>query len=678
MMNLLKILTLTIGLTLASAGVSCSAILNLTRDAAGWTVFTPAADSRIVYISADGNDSTGGVYTTASAQVGSNPKLPVGTVNPFKTYAAAYANTRENYPDWILFKRGDTFDYTAADSRIRSGRSTSEPFLISDYGATGAPPIINHRSTRGFYISGNKAYIAIANLDLYQFHRNPEDPRYVVNDNGTQTIFFYASGTQRCHDILIEGNRFAYHNGIAIQGRETANTYNIEFRRNVVLSAYSYSTDRPQGMYTSHLDNFIQQENVFDHNGWYSTVQSGGIGSASMFNQNMYNTNTHNGLIADNVSTRPSSIHIKQTANHLNPVTFQPMPTDYAIDSENVTIRDNLLLSGEVGLELGGNDETKRRFRNYTVTGNVLTNINIEHPTNRDIGFGYDIRDWDGGTFSNNLITHCDEPNSFGVSVRGSLRNVTFSNNVIYDWKKLLRGLYLTDVNGSETSNMVWSNNTVWADSETTGTRVVDATYATTGKWSFSGNKYYTLGTDGSRFRVAGANVTNTAYTSATGDSFTWASSGHGFPDASRGIESYMASIGETPTQAAYIELIRQMHRYNWDTRLLAPTITAYIKAGYNIGGSAPTPVCDAQHLYLCTTESTCTAASGYFCGSACQAAPCPVTPTCFDGIKNGAETDVDCGGDTCQACVDPLARKVRQARVSTSVKYSSGTTNQN
>ncbi len=27
--------------------------------------------------------------------------------------------------------------------------------------------------------------------------------------------------------------------------------------------------------------------------------------------------------------------------------------------------------------------------------------------------------------------------------------------------------------------------------------------------------------------------------------------------------------------------------------------------------------------------------------------------PTCTDGVKNGAETDVDCGGADCQICVD-------------------------
>jgi hypothetical protein len=51
--------------------------------------------------------------------------------------------------------------------------------------------------------------------------------------------------------------------------------------------------------------------------------------------------------------------------------------------------------------------------------------------------------------------------------------------------------------------------------------------------------------------------------------------------------------------------------------------------------------------------------ADGKMClvGSDCQSKVCnPTTqtcstPTCFDGVQNGTETDIDCGGGTCPAC---------------------------
>ena len=51
--------------------------------------------------------------------------------------------------------------------------------------------------------------------------------------------------------------------------------------------------------------------------------------------------------------------------------------------------------------------------------------------------------------------------------------------------------------------------------------------------------------------------------------------------------------------------------------------------------------------------------ATGESCGVAsecasgvCTAKKC-AAPTCSDKVKNGAETDVDCGGGTCPKCLD-------------------------
>jgi len=97
--------------------------LDLPRDNYGWTMFSPSSDTRIMYVSASGNDSTGAVYNSKSYSDPFSPSLP----SSFKTYAAAFAHARNGYPDWILFKRGETF-YEAIGSQIVNGRSASEPF----------------------------------------------------------------------------------------------------------------------------------------------------------------------------------------------------------------------------------------------------------------------------------------------------------------------------------------------------------------------------------------------------------------------------------------------------------------------------------------------------------------------------------------------------------------------
>jgi hypothetical protein len=73
-----------------------------------------------------------------------------------------------------------------------------------------------------------------------------------------------------------------------------------------------------------------------------------------------------------------------------------------------------------------------------------------------------------------------------------------------------------------------------------------------------------------------------------------------------------------------------------------------------------PLPVCtdDACGGFLCPP---CSDGHGCKTNSDCQSGVCqnntcvtpPATPTCTDHLKNGAETDVDCGGPACSPCDD-------------------------
>ncbi len=71
-------------------------------------------------------------------------------------------------------------------------------------------------------------------------------------------------------------------------------------------------------------------------------------------------------------------------------------------------------------------------------------------------------------------------------------------------------------------------------------------------------------------------------------------------------------------------------------------------ETGVDCGGSCPN---------ACTVEPTCDDGiqngdeTGVDCGGSCPNA-CTVEPTCDDEIQNGDETGVDCGGSQCPACV--------------------------
>jgi hypothetical protein len=82
-----------------------------------------------------------------------------------------------------------------------------------------------------------------------------------------------------------------------------------------------------------------------------------------------------------------------------------------------------------------------------------------------------------------------------------------------------------------------------------------------------------------------------------------------------------------------------------------APTCTDGIQNGQETGVDCGGPTCPA-----CPTAPTCTDGiqngqeTGVDCGGpTCPA--CPTAPTCTDGIQNGQETGVDCGGPSCPVC---------------------------
>jgi hypothetical protein len=93
-------------------------------------------------------------------------------------------------------------------------------------------------------------------------------------------------------------------------------------------------------------------------------------------------------------------------------------------------------------------------------------------------------------------------------------------------------------------------------------------------------------------------------------------------------------------------------------------------------GGQCTGDVCDASHLSLCLTETTCTGVSGYWYNSACNAAAQCVPGTCSSlnyvcgSVDDGCGTTLTCGdctnGTTCTAgaCVTPTASNTTESDV--------------
>jgi len=101
------------------------------------------------------------------------------------------------------------------------------------------------------------------------------------------------------------------------------------------------------------------------------------------------------------------------------------------------------------------------------------------------------------------------------------------------------------------------------------------------------------------------------------------------------------------------------------------PQPGAAIRARYNAVTCLSTS-CGTVILPTCTDGIKNGTETGIDCGGSCS--PCVAPPTCTDGIQNGTETGVDCGG-TCTACsqVCPSTLNLSQGKPATqSTTYSS------
>jgi hypothetical protein len=183
----------------------------------GWTVFEPSSATQIIYVSAEGNDEWDG-------RVGQ----PNGSTGPKRTFNAAMQAMRPGQADWILLRRGDTFEGSVS-LRV-SGRSPNEPVLIASYGPDTTRPVVQG----GIFLNdGGQQNFAIAHLDLREGF----------------------SAAAAADGVLVEGCYLQGAAGITATGGTVTHS-NWRIRRNVV------SRSNDSGLYFYSIAGLLVEENV--------------------------------------------------------------------------------------------------------------------------------------------------------------------------------------------------------------------------------------------------------------------------------------------------------------------------------------------------------------------------------------------------------------------------------
>jgi hypothetical protein len=548
-----------------------------TRDANGWSILTPASDSRLIYVSNSGNDTTAQTYTPASAAVGADPYNPSGTILPYATIDAALAQARAGSPDYILLKRGDTWTRTAMIN-MKAGHSATARMVLGYYGSATARPIVKNYGMN----LGRASYSAIIGIQFTAARRNPKSPEFLgfanadlTTDNNAGFDALGGYGNTVTGGLLIEDCWFDWFNGNIIQSPQTTAPVltDVIIRRNIITNNYS-TAGHAQGLYSDRASIWLE-ENIFDHNGWYkqgdSNFSDPAEGKATMFNHNTYFGETRETVFRNNLFLRASSIGTKFTSNTASGTNV--------VNTWDLWVDNNLYVEGEVGISLGGNDDQNNgpRWRNIHVTNNVMMHIGRTQPTLRTLGWGLDVQDWDAGEVTGNIFAHWGDAtlnNNFAFFSSGDTNDVTYSGNIVYNIPS--GGPLISFRDGAIQKRIKFTGNDIWTSSTTAQL----LSYTLTGNAGFGDNYFYSGRNAAQWFSVNSAYATLAQYKTATGDTTSVAGQ-RSYVEPSRTIETYLTSKSLPADMDGLAALLCTQSKFNWLPDLRASVINDYVRAGF-------------------------------------------------------------------------------------------------
>jgi hypothetical protein len=533
-------------------------LLSVSLNAAGFTVVTPSSDSRLIYVSSTGSDTL---------NTGLSPS------SPYASISKAYGLLRNGYPDWILFRRGDTF--TGNFPKFAdSGRSQQEPMVVTDYGDTSLPrPVFDSGANNAFVTGPSNQYLDVIGINFTSSTRNPSSPNF--NGQGQGNYGFDDTGGT--NNLLIEDCSFSYFTfDIQFTGYYAA-CNNITIRRNEILDAYSDNTTaHSSGMYADTVNGLTIQDNVFDHNGWNTSVSGA---TATIYNHNCYLHSSNNSVVVtNNVFADGSSFGLQARAG--------------GVVDNNVFINNAHAMS--YGLVNGATTKAGG------VSGEMIGNVFL--PDRNDPsgwGFGAVIGNLKPGgntVISNNIFANGNGPQAAlyfqpGQSVANptqevGLNSVTVSNNIVYDWGfgLYISSLYVPGSTGANGFTAVTIKNNVF-NNNVAGRIILHGPAFSSSNETWSGNSYASTGSSAIHwFQLQGVDTAFSTWQSAHEP--TAISGVPAYVDPTRSVSSYMASKGLTTTLAAYISGLRAQSATNWNSVYFASSIGGYIQAGFALPGA--------------------------------------------------------------------------------------------
>lgn len=367
----------------------------------------PGNGSKVIYVSASGNDSNNGL-----------------TVNsPVKTVSKAMQLIRKNSPDWIVLKRGETFSGGLGKIRSRKGENSwggklvDRPLVISSYGKSLKRPIVK-ASKNGIDIWGPFRNVTISGLELYS----------KPGTGGTGIRTLYEGINYVIHNNYISG----FGVGINIQAKVEDNKRfsKVFIKDNIITDSASSGEGHSQGAFIKGVEKLSIEGNVIDRCGWYLD-RNGELPNsriATKFNHCLYLQNGgYPATVKNNIITRASSHGLQARSggvvvNNL----FARNPIQFFLSSKG----------------LNGDANQSRMIAKNNV---VLEANDINYQMPRGIGIQHNNAYF--ALYENNIMAHvlslsksnkraidivC-KTNDVHTSISGQCR-ARFRNNLVFNW----------------------------------------------------------------------------------------------------------------------------------------------------------------------------------------------------------------------------------------------------
>lgn len=541
-----------------------------------WTDLQPSVDSRQIYVSrSDGTDQ--------------NDCLSAATAC---TLSRGIGMLRNGYPDWLLIKRGDIFNEPLSKSWGLSGRSATEPMVITTYGEAAARPAFHSGAEVGFHnnLQMPLRYLRIVGISFLAHTRNPNSPDY-TGYAGTYGVNLMAL-SQPIEDILIEGCEVGYYIiNVRSHSLNSVPLGNIRLRANYIHDAWSnyqgeVNQGFSQGIYTDGIDGLLLEQNVVDHNGGlYNypgdsrfTVPPAGMTMSNItlnfFNHQFYgNVTNKNVRLLNNVFAGGDGVQVRSGG----------------VVEDNIFVRivvaitggtDSGLVVPEAGV--GGYDFDIKR--NLFMEG---TDFPPEGSTPGPRGFGISLTNTSatGANIEDNLFLRDQSAAPYGLAIQligrtcnqattpipCSIRRAVVKNNFMHDWRG---GILANGVPGIDLLDVDINSNTV----QTPGSVQSALTWVDSGNASFVrwwNNSYYSARTDGKWFSVGGTYVNLAAWNAAVGEIGAQTVL---TPLNNASVTFQEAVLGVGGAYDAAFARLRDQTPWNWQENLETSQLIAYVR----------------------------------------------------------------------------------------------------